>query len=106
MSSLPTWVSDLDQHTWSAVKVEHEKRQWISVEDLLPSAPDSGIIAGPGGISQTVLVAVQADNGREWVSTDEYDRWTGEWMSHTKQEGKHVTHWARLPDPPNQENDQ
>jgi len=73
---------------------------WIPADDLLPTPEDCGCVPGPGGLSPEVLVAVTAYNGARFVSLDRYDRDTGEWLDHTLCAGQRVTHWMRLPQPP------
>jgi hypothetical protein len=83
---------------------------WIPANKLKPTVEDCGLISNQwrsiaGGISPTVLVAVSCDNGEKFVSIDEWDKRSQTWMRYHTDHGQHVTHWQRLPEYPNNTNE-
>jgi hypothetical protein len=72
--------------------IEPEVRhgRWISVEDALPDATD------------TFFAIVEANGEREYVVAT-YARYTGHWIDKECRVLNDVTHWMKMPEPPEKE---
>lgn len=97
-NEIPRHSFDLNDETVEAIleAMEHSAPEWISVEERLPETRNSIL----GQRSNKVIVAFQFNDGTQ--GTDTAHTLNGDWVFEDRivVVNRTVTHWMRLPSPP------